>query len=159
MNYSLAVLLLNDNCRAVKAIYEPDPAPGTAIGLPRAEVPRVKRELFKTFDETVAVGDIVMVPSSTRHNVTAVKVVETDVEWDVHTSGDVKWIIGKVDQTEFTRLKEMEEAAISAIKESEKTAARKKMRTEMLQHMDEAAIKQIDLANVGPGRLIEQTAK
>ena len=38
------------------------------------------------------------------------------------------------------------EQAISAIKESEKTAARKKMRTEMLQHMDEAAIKQIDLA-------------
>jgi hypothetical protein len=149
MNYSLAVLLLNDNCRAIKAIYDTD-KPDVGV--------TAKRELFKTFDETVAVGDIVMVPSGTRHNVTAVKVVETDVEWDVHTSGDVKWIIGKVDQREFTKLKEMEEQAISAIKESEKTAARKKMRTEMLQHMDEAAIKQIDLANVGPGRLIEQKA-
>jgi hypothetical protein len=147
MNYSLAVLLLNDNCRAIKAIYEPDPKDDKA--------PKPKRELFKTFDETIAVGDIVMVPSGTRHNVTSVKVVETDVEWDVHTSGEVKWIIGKVDQSEFNKLKTLEENAISAIKESEKTAARKKMRSEMLQHMDEAAIKQIDLANVGPGRLIE----
>jgi len=147
MNYSLAVLLLNDNCRAIKAIYEPDPKDDKA--------PKPKRELFKTFDETIAVGDIVMVPSGTRHNVTSVKVVETDVEWDVHTSGEVKWIIGKVDQSEFNKLKALEENAISAIKESEKTAARKKMRSEMLQHMDEAAIKQIDLANVGPGRLIE----
>src|SRR6185295_1615472 len=119
------------------------------------KAPKPKRELFKTFDETIAVGDIVMVPSGTRHNVTSVKVVETDVEWDVHTSGEVKWIIGKVDQSEFNKLKALEENAISAIKESEKTAARKKMRSEMLQHMDEAAIKQIDLANVGPGRLIE----
>lgn len=150
MNYSLAVLLLNDNCRAIKATYEPDPKDD--------KLPRPKRELFKTFDQTIMIGDIVMVPSTTRHNVTSVRVVETDVELDVHTTGDVKWIIGKVDQREFTKLKEMEEQAISAIKESEKTAARKKMRTEMLQHMDEAAIKQIDLVNVGPGHLIDHKA-
>lgn len=147
MNYSLAVLLLNDNCRAIRAIYEPDPKD--------EKLPKPKRELFKTFDETVAVGDIVMVPSGTRHCVTSVKVVETDVEWDVHTSGEVKWIIGKVDQSEFNKLKAMEENAISAIKESEKTAARKKMRNEMFEHMDAAAINQIELANVGPGKLIE----
>ena len=150
MNYSLAVLLLNDNCRAIKAIYDADPAD--------EKMPRAKRELFKTFDPTVAVGDIVMVPSSTRHNVTAVKVVETDVEWDVHTSGDVKWIIGKVDQREFQKLKEMEEQAISAIKESEKTAARRKMKNEMLPHMDETAIKQIDLAKVTGRLVIDQKA-
>ncbi len=145
MNYSLAVLLYNDNCRAIKAIYEADPEDVSKL------LPKAKREMFKTFDTAIAVGDIVMVPSSTRHNVTVVKVVEVDVEWDVHTTDDVKWIIGKVDQREFKKLRDMESNAISAIKESEKTAARKKMKDEMLQHMDVLAISKLDLANVvGP---------
>jgi hypothetical protein len=118
MNYSTAILLINPACRAVLAIYEPDDEGGRPA----------KRELFKTFDETIAKDDIVMVPSNTRHLVTAVKVVETDVEWDVNIGTEVKWIIGKVDQANFKRLKEQEEAAIHAIKGSEKTHARNELK-------------------------------
>lgn len=142
MNYSTAILLINPDCRAMLAIYQPDPSD--------ANQPKAKRELFKTFDETIAVDDIVMVPSNTRHNVTTVKIVETDVEWDINVQQEVRWIIGKIDQSAFKDLKAKETAAIAAIKESEKTHARNELKKKMFAHMDEAAIKALAIAGPTP---------
>jgi len=106
MNYSTAILLINPACRAIKAIYEPDPTDENR--------PRAKRTLFKTFDRSIKAGDIAMVPSTTRHMVTTVKVTDVDVEWDVHSCEEVKWVIGVIDQAEYISLKSQEEAAIKA---------------------------------------------
>lgn len=140
MNYSTAILLINPACRAMLGTYEAD-----IEGQPAA-----KRELFKTLDETIAEGDIVMVPTNTRHNVTAIKIVEADVEWDVNIQAEVKWIIGKVDQAGFKSLKAQEEAAIVAIKASEKTAARNKLKAQMFEHMDAEAVKKLAIAGATP---------
>jgi len=142
MNYSTAVLLINTDCRAVYGIYAPDPND--------EKLPKEKRELFKTFDTSIAVGDIVMVPSNTRHNVTTVKITDVDVEWDINVRGDVRWIIGKVDQGEYQRLRDQEAAAIVAIKESEKTAARNKLKAQMFAHMDTEAVKKLAIAGSSP---------
>lgn len=56
MNYSTAVILLNKNIRTVQATYEPD-----RVGVD------AKRSIFKTFDSSIQVDDIVVVPSTTRH--------------------------------------------------------------------------------------------
>ena len=140
MNYSTAILLINPECRAIYAIYEPD-----VEGAKPA-----KRELFKTFDDTIAKDDIVMVPSNTRHNVTTVKVVEIDVEWDVNVSTEVRWIIGKVDQKNYRDLKEQEAAAISAIKESEKTHARNELKKKMFAHMNPDEVAKLAIAGPKP---------
>lgn len=136
MNYSTAILLINPSCRAIKAIYEPDVTDGL----------RNKRTLFKTFDPSVKVGDIVMVPSTTRHKVTTVKVTDVDVEWDVHTCEEVKWVIGVIDQAEYISLKSQEEAAINQIKESEKTFERNELKKKMFAHMSEEQIASLQIA-------------
>ena len=138
MNYSTAILLINPSCRAVKAIYQSDPTDETR--------PRAKRELFKTFDHSIKVGDIAMVPSTTRHMVTTVKVTDVDVEWDVHTCEEVKWVIGVIDQGEYISLKSQEEAAINQIKESEKTFERNELKKKMFAHMSEEQIASLQIA-------------
>jgi len=138
MNYSTAILLINPACRAIKAIYEPDPTDENR--------PRAKRTLFKTFDRSIKVGDIAMVPSTTRHMVTTVKVTDVDVEWDVHTCEEVKWVIGVIDQAEYISLKSQEEAAINQIKESEKTFERNELKKKMFAHMTEEQIASLQIA-------------
>ena len=137
MNYSTAILLINPACRAIKAIYEPDPVSDLA--------PRAKRQLFKTFDPSIKVGDIAMVPSTTRHMVTTVKVTDVDVEWDVHCCEEVKWVIGVIDQAEYISLKSQEEAAINQIKESEKTFERNELKKKMFAHMTEEQIASLQI--------------
>jgi len=138
MNYSTAILLINPACRAIKAIYEPDPQNDLS--------PRAKRQLFKTFDPSIKVGDIAMVPSTTRHMVTTVKVTDVDVEWDVHSCEEVKWVIGVIDQAEYISLKSQEEAAINQIKESEKTFERNELKKKMFAHMTEEQIASLQIA-------------
>jgi len=137
MNYSTAILLINPACRAIKAIYEPDPTDENR--------PRAKRTLFKTFDRSIKAGDIAMVPSTTRHMVTTVKVTDVDVEWDVHSCEEVKWVIGVIDQAEYISLKSQEEAAINQIKESEKTFERNELKKKMFAHMTEEQIASLQI--------------
>jgi hypothetical protein len=66
VNYTTAVFLINDSIRAVTCTYENDG----------------KRVPFKTLDKTIAVDDIVVVPSGTRHGMTTCKVVEVDSDVD-----------------------------------------------------------------------------
>ena len=138
MNYSTAILLINPACRAIMAIYEPDP--------PNDLAKRSKRQLFKTFDRSIKVGDIAMVPSTTRHMVTTVKVTDVDVEWDVHSCEEVKWVVGVIDQAEYISLKSQEEAAINQIKESEKTFERNELKKKMFAHMTEEQIASLQIA-------------
>mgnify|MGYP007071568861 CR=1 FL=1 len=108
MNYSLAVFLINKNARAVRAIYEAD-APGNTV----------KRSLFKTFDPSLAVDDLVIVPTDTRHKFTVVKIVETDIDLDFDTTENVQWIVGRLDLANHATRLQQEQAAIAAIKQAE----------------------------------------
>ena len=128
MNLSTAVLLMNDKCRVIEATYMPD-AEGEqrdADGKPRA-----KRELFKSFDEAIKTGDVLIVPSSTRHKITTVKVTDVDVDWDPDCSTEIKWIIGTVDLAHFEELKTLDEKMFKVIKDAEKTDKRNKLREKL----------------------------
>jgi hypothetical protein len=118
VNYSIAVFLLNDNCRLCRGIFEADSPDGKTLA---------RRELLKTFDPTIANGDIVMVPTSTRHGVSVLKITEVDTDLDIDTTEDVRWVIGKVDQEYYTMLKHQEEQAIAAIKQAELKKKKKAM--------------------------------
>lgn len=137
MNYSTAVFLINPNCRAIEAIYEAD-----------TDTRKAPRSIFKTFDETISEGDIILVPSDTRHKVTTCKVTAVDVELDITTGAEIKWIIGVVDQAGYEELKAVEEKAITQIKAAEKNHQREELRKKMFANMDESAVKTLQLANM-----------
>lgn len=137
MNYSTAVFLINPNCRAIEAIYEAD-----------TDTRKAPRSIFKTFDETLSEGDIILVPSDTRHKVTTCKVTAVDVELDITTVAEIKWIIGVVDQAGYEELKAIEEKAITQIKAAEKNHQREELRKKMFANMDESAVKTLQLANM-----------
>ena len=135
MNLSTAVLLMNDKCRVIEATYMPDPEGEQRDPVTNEKM--AKRELFKTFDEAIKIGDVLIVPSSTRHKITTVKVTDVDVDWDPDCSTEIKWIIGTVDLAHFEELKALDEKMFKVIKDAEKTDKRNKLREKLTAHMDE----------------------
>lgn len=148
MNYSTAVFLINPNCRAIEAIYEAD-----------TDQRKAPRSIFKTFDDAIKEGDIVLVPSDTRHKVTTCKVTAVDVELDITTTADIKWIIGVVDQAGYEVLKATEQAAITQIKAAEKNHQREELRKKMFANMDENAIKALQITSINAHTIDAQPEK
>lgn len=124
MNYTTAVFLINKHVRAIVATYEAtDSAPRTT---------------FKTLDETIAVGDFVVVPTDTRHKMTVVKVIDTDVDVDFDAPAKMDWIIGKVDREEYETHLKQEGEAITAIKSAELRKKREELAKSMFANNVEA---------------------
>lgn len=131
MNYSTAVFLINKHVRAILATYEVED--------------NAKRTLFKTLDDSIKVGDFVIVPTDTRHKMTVVKVTDVDVDVDFDSATPVNWVIGKVDRAAHEQTLAQEGAAIQAIKGAELRKKREDLRDSMLKnHLD--AIKALPIA-------------
>ena len=123
MNYTTAVFLINDRVRAVTCQYEAgDKAPKT---------------MFKTLDRTIMPGDLVLVPTTTRHLMTVVRVAETDVEVDFDSPVEVQWIAGKVDQTAYQAILSQEAEAIAKIKSAQRNKKRHEIAAAMLADTEE----------------------
>lgn len=125
MNYSTAVMLFNDNIRALKVVYDKD------------QEKNFKERgtggyLVKTLDDTIQVDDMVVMPTDTRFDMTVVKVVEVDSEIDFDDEyTEVKWIIGKVDVESAQRTLDEEQKWIQAMKASEKRKKKEQIRKNM----------------------------
>ncbi len=128
MNYSTAIFLLNDKVRAVFGIYEDD----------EGGKKTVPRKLFKTLDQSIKVGDYVLVPTHTRHKMTVNKIVEVDVEPPLETSEQIDWIIGPLDDViSAGKIVLGEEArAIELMKAAEKRHQREEIKKKVLAHVD-----------------------
>jgi hypothetical protein len=134
MNYSTAVFLINSNVRAIVCTYEAgDTAPRTT---------------FKSLDPDIKKDDLVIVPTDTRHKMTVVKVVETDVEVDFDSPATMLWIVGKVDGANYQQVLSQEAQAIDTIKSAEKNRKRDELRKSIL--ADQADnIKALPISTVG----------
>lgn len=133
-NNSAAVFLVTDAVRAIKATYELD-----------KEEKEAKRDWFKTFDPGVAVGDLCIVPTGTRHGFTIVKVTEVDVEVDLQAGHSFRWIAGTFDRTTYDKLVADETAMLSKIASARKTKEREELRKAML--LDDPSLQQL---TIGP---------
>lgn len=133
MNYTTAVFLINKNVRCIAATYEAgDTAP---------------RCLFKTLRTDLAIGDLIMVPTNTRHNFTVCKVVEIDCDVDFDSTTPMFWVAGKLDKQEHDKLVAQEQAAITAIKSAEMRKKRESLRDAMLaDHLE--GIKALPIADM-----------
>ena len=108
MNYSTAIFLINPKARAIAAIYEPD-----------TESRKSPRTIYKTFDQTLSVGDYILVPTETRHKMTVNKVVEVDIDPDLESHTQMNWVIGVVDRVAYDDVLAQEARAIDLMKAAE----------------------------------------
>lgn len=137
-NYSNAIFLINPACRAMLGIFEADePAKNFTA----------KREVFKTFDKDIRVGDLVQVQTHSRHKVSVIKIVDADIEVNFQATEETRWIIGKVDLSEYERLIALEQDAISKIKAAELRKQRDDLRKTMFaDHL--ATISELEIATM-----------
>lgn len=144
MNYTRAIFLINDNVRCALCTYESED-----------EVKNPKQEEFKTFDQNLKVDDYVVVPTTTRHKMTVVKVVgfKSNLDVDLKASQNMDWIIGRVDKADFANITTQEEAAIQAIKSAQKKKERDELREAML--ADTSALKTLAITGYGDAPAIE----
>lgn len=138
MNYSTAVFLINDDVRCIACTYEENGS----------------QTLFKTLKQSIDVDDFVIVPTNTRHKMTVVKVVETDVDVDLDASTSMDWIVGVVSTAEYERVLEMESAAIETIKSAEKRKKRDEMREAIFKDREEM-LNNLKLTNLSEAKPIE----
>lgn len=124
MDNSRIVFLINDTVRAIKTKYEDG---GNA-------------EVFKTFDQTIAVGDLAVVQSSTRHLMTVVKVTEVDVDVNFDGTTAILWAVQKINKADFDAVIAQELLAISAVQAAELRRKKEDLRKTMFKdHEDSIA--------------------
>lgn len=151
MNYSTAVMLVNENIRAIKVAYED-----------MKENPHQRIYTYKTLDQNIKVDDLVVVPTDTRHERTVVKVVEVDVDIDFDDNIQIKWIIDRVDETAHDEIIEEEKKWIDVLKASEKRRKREELKKNMIDlYNDKDELDKLPIANMGGGdsALIEDNAE
>ena len=121
MNYSTAVFLINDKVRAIACTYEKD-GPAT---------------IFKTLNSEIQVGDLVIVPTSTRHMMTVCEVAEVDVDVDYDSPTQMSWVIDVVDTSDFDLVLGQEAQAIEAVKSAEKRRRKDALRAAVFKDQEE----------------------
>jgi len=135
MHPSAYVFLINSQVRAIKCVYED-----------QEKVKNTVAYTFKSLDKNIKPGDFVIVPTSTRWNMTVVKVTEVDVTPDLDNGVEYKWIIGVANLAEYEHLKKLEEDSLVLIKKKEKLKKIKELREALA--LDDDDIAALDIAKI-----------
>lgn len=131
MNNSTIVLLINDTARALRATYEDGHTPS----------------LFKTLDQAIAVDDLIVVETNTRHGMTVCKVTEVDIDVDFDAAGDVKWVVHKINASAYQSILEQEKEAIAAVHSAERRRKKEQLRESLFADHQER-LKALAISNV-----------
>lgn len=116
-NFSTLIFLYDKRVKAIKAAYLTDDDPQVV----KAGLKKAPETMFKTYED-FQVGDLIVVPSDTRHRMTVVKVtalnVQDEIEFD--SSVQVPWVVSKVDVDGYNQNRSRDENARTAIRRAEK---------------------------------------
>lgn len=139
MNYTTAVMLINTNIRAVHVIYEQD-----------REGNKAKRVMFKTLDQDMKAGDLVVIPTDKdhRHGFTIAKVDAVDVDVDFDSNVQVEWIASVFDRAGFDKLLVEESQYVDLIKKGEQLKRRKDIAAN-LDALNVEGLKNLPIASYG----------
>lgn len=133
MHDSRKVFLIEESVRCVAATYErPEFKPSSYH--------------FKTFDSSLDIGDYVVVPTdgdTKRHQLTVVRITEVDLEPDLESNIELKWIIGKVDSSAHEQTVEQEKAFIEKSRAAVRRRKRKQLKEDLFEDMEESDLKLI----------------
>lgn len=158
MNYSTAVMLINENIRAIKVIYEPETdeqIPQRVKDTGKKPVKGQTRYVLKTLDPNIKAGDYVVVPTTTRHGLTVVLVDEVDVEVDYDSTTEIKWVISRVDLSDSKLIAAEEIKWIEALKASEKRKKKQEIKKNLLDMYQDDGIEKLAIANMGNATALE----
>lgn len=136
MNESTAIFLVNKAVRALLCTYEKDTEKTTA-----------PRTMFKTLDPSIKKDDILNVPSSTRHGVTTVRVVTTDVDVNLDDPTHVDWIMSKVDRHAYEVCLSREGDMLKLVREAEEHHKREELKAKIFKH-SEAQIRELSIVSM-----------
>lgn len=103
MNYTKCILLVDDSVKVVRVNYD-------SAGNDR---------FFKTLIQDLKKDDLVVIPTSTRHNFTVGKVAEIDCLVDLDDNTQLGWIAQKVDNDAYEATLKQESVAVEQIKSAE----------------------------------------
>lgn len=137
MNYSTAVMLINQSIRAVRGKYEENGTP----------------EVFKTIDADLKVDDFAVVESGTRWGLTVVKISAVDVEVDFDSNKEVGWVVQKVNKPGHDNIKRMESQAIDVIKKGELRKRREDIRQNTVDAIAAGEIDKLDITRLGGAQI------
>lgn len=142
MNYSTAVMLFNQEIRAVKVSYDPD---DKVNGLPRAY-------LFKTLDPDIKVGDFVTIPTDTRHKMTVARVEEVEAEVDFDLGTEIKWVVSRVPVDEYQAILADEQQWIAEMKKAQNRKKKEDIKKNMIEmyQADGASLETLAIAGRKP---------
>jgi hypothetical protein len=115
MNHTKSVFLINDHVRAILAIYDEGQKPS----------------MFKTLDDTIMKGDLIVVPTDTRVKMTVCRVVETDVDVDFDDPAPMHWVVERISTSAHEKTLQEEAQAVAAIKSAELRQKRDSLRKAM----------------------------
>ena len=136
MNQSTAIFLVNEATRAIYGIYEPD-----------SEKTKAPRTMFKTFDKSIKVDDLIIVPTDTRHGMTIVKVVEVDAKVDYDDPTPIRWVVGKVDRHAYEVVLSREGDMLKIVAEAEENHKRDELRAKLFAN-SEKQIRKLSISNM-----------
>jgi predicted Mrr-cat superfamily restriction endonuclease len=122
MNYSTAVMLFNQDIRAVRVSYDP-------IDFAKSGASYI----FKTLDPDIKVGDYVSIPTDTRHKITVAKVEEVEAEIDFDSTMEIKWIVSRVPTKEYEDILEDEQTWIAEMKKAQNRKKMEDIKTSMIE--------------------------
>lgn len=142
MNYSTAVMLFNQEIRAVKVSYDPS---DLVAGKPRSQI-------FKTLDPDLKIGDFVTVPTDTRHKMTVGKIEEVDAEVDFDDLTEVKWIVSRVPVSEYEGILKDEQQWIAEMKKAQNRKKKEDIKKSMVEmyQADGASLETLAIAGRKP---------
>lgn len=121
MHSSRKVFVLNKDILCVKTTYD------AHEGADQKE--------YKTFDTTLEVGGLVLVPTGTRHKFTVVKIAAIKVKPDWESDKPIEWIVGKVDTSHFENVQAQETRILETVNEAERAQRAKEIKETMFAHV------------------------
>lgn len=118
MHPSRMIFAISDTVQCVEVQYDPENGPS-------------KTE-HKTLIPDLAVDDMVVVQTRSRHKMTIGKVTRLNIEPDLDSSQEMLWAYSKVDAAAIGDLHQQEDDAIETIKKLERMKKRRELRDEWM---------------------------
>ena len=141
MKIETAAALLIDGLKTVQVRYQNNPS---------------KTYTFKTVEDLIA-GDLVLVPSGADNTIKVVEVVSVDpsVVLDVDSDIEYKWVIGKVDLTNYNHITQVEVGLVQKLTEAKNKAVVNQARQALL---SEYGMNDADVLQLTQGVKVDESA-
>lgn len=142
MNKTTAIFLANDAVRCISVAYDAD------TRYDGKKVPKDKKS-FKTLDASIAVDDLVIVPTDTRWGFTIGRVCEVDLHVDFDSPEQMRWIASKFDPSGYEKILEEETKMMDRVADADREHRKNELRAKLTAHgPDLSGISLVDFSTI-----------